>query len=37
MDANVISLLSFMRNASQLCLPLYQRWYKWEISDCDRL
>ena len=37
MDANVISLLSFMRNVSQLRLPLYQRWYKWEISDCDRL
>ena len=36
-DTRVIPLLPFIRTSLQLALPLFQRWYDWEISHCERL
>ena len=37
MQANDLPILDFIRNAVQLRLPLYQRWYDWTTDHCDRL
>ena len=37
MQANDLPILDFIRNAFQLRLPLYQRWYDWTTDHCDRL
>ena len=37
MDTRVTLLLPFIRNAPQLEVPLFQRWYDWDISHCERL
>lgn len=37
MDTRVTLLLPFIRNSPQLEVPLFQRWYDWDISHCERL
>ena len=37
MQTTDLPILEFLKNAAQLKLPLYQRWYDWKTDHCDRL
>lgn len=37
MKAKDTSLLTFMKNAGQCIIPIYQRTYSWEREHCERL
>ena len=37
MEARQTSILEFIRKASQLTIPIYQRLYSWEKPECEQL
>jgi len=37
MKAKDTSLLTFMRNATQSIIPIYQRTYSWQVAQCQQL
>jgi len=37
MKAKDTSLLTFMRNATQSIIPIYQRTYSWQLAQCEQL
>jgi len=37
MKAKDTSLLTFIRNASQCIIPIYQRTYSWQLVQCEQL
>jgi uncharacterized protein with ParB-like and HNH nuclease domain len=37
MKAKDTSLLTFMRNATQRIIPIYQRTYSWKREQCEQL
>ena len=37
MQTTDLPMLEFLKNANQLKLPLFQRWYAWKTDHCDRL
>ncbi len=37
MKAKDTSLLTFMRNATQSIIPIYQRTYSWKLEQCEQL
>src|SRR5262245_10496466 len=37
MKAKDTSLLTFMRNATQSIIPIYQRTYSWQLEQCQQL
>ncbi|MBL0127738.1 MAG: DUF262 domain-containing protein [Flavobacteriales bacterium] len=37
MKAKDTSLLTFMKNATQSIIPIYQRTYSWQLEQCAQL
>lgn len=37
MKANETKLLNFLQSAKQYVIPIYQRTYSWQESECDQL
>ena len=37
MQTTDLPMVEFLKNANQLKLALYQRWYDWKTDHCDRL
>ena len=37
MEANAVSLLSFIENSTQFTIPIFQRTYSWTETECRQL